>query len=138
MMQSLLACSRQNGFVKETFLLFPIQQRNKHHNRMSTENSIHFKLCSSGERNTTVKKSMHHIQLAKHGLRLENILTHNRSEITNDNPHNGAHFPRCEQRKGVKNRLCLVADSYVVYWQAKPIMRKLMFVMSCLCLSGLV
>lgn len=51
---------------------------------MSIEHLRYFKLCS--ESITTVKKAMHHRQLEKHGPRLENILTHNRSPIKNDIP----------------------------------------------------
>lgn len=88
--KTLFACSRNNAFVKDIFLLF-------HINRRSIENSRYSKLCSSTECNTIVKKSMHHIQLEKRVRRLENILTHYRSQIKNDNPLNGPHFPGCEQ-----------------------------------------
>ena len=77
------------------FSYFPCSTGTNQQNRMSIRNLRYFKLCS--ESNTTVKKSMHHMELEKHGLRLENILTHNRSQIKNDNPLNGAHFPVLER-----------------------------------------
>lgn len=93
-MKTLCACSEKNGSAKDRFLLFPIQQWNNHHHRRSIENSWYFKLCYSSKSNTKVHAS--HIA-RKHAQRLENILTHNRSQIKNDNPLNGPHFSGCER-----------------------------------------
>lgn len=103
------------------FSYFPYNGGNKRHNRRSIENSQYFRLCSSS--NTTVKKSMHHIQLEKQGPGLQNTLTHNRSQIKNDNPLNGAPFlgvsGGCSWRERVKNNLCLADDSYLVFFTAR-------------------
>lgn len=80
----------RKGYIS---LISRIRQANKHHSRRSIENSRYFKSCSSSKSNTAVKKPMHHIQLHKHTPWLENILTHNRSQIKNDNSLNGPHFP---------------------------------------------
>ncbi len=58
---------RKEQIDKEYFSLIS-HTINKHHNKRSIKkNSQYFKLCSSSESNTTVKESMHHMQLEKTG-----------------------------------------------------------------------
>lgn len=54
-------------------------------------------MCPIRKSNTSVKRTMHHIQAEKQAPRLGNILNHNRSEMKNDNPLNALYFTACAQ-----------------------------------------
>lgn len=91
LMQAVVACSRQNELQKKSSLISHTTDKQ----RMSTENLLCIKLFPAAAVAQLLKMSMHQVRWAKQAAGLENIISHSRSQIKNNNQWNGPHFPGC-------------------------------------------